>query len=138
MTGLGIGEVSGRLGVAIDTLRYYERAGIVPAPARDGGGRRVYAEDDLHLLGVLLCLRRTGMPVRDVARFTELVRLDPEGVPARLELLLAHRERVRALQRELEDGMVVLDGKIADYQGRLDGDPAAALGQPGSHRTASR
>ena len=53
-------------GLSIDTLRYYDRAGLLGAVHRDSGGRRVFDRDTLGLLDVVLRLRRTGMPVEDV------------------------------------------------------------------------
>ena len=61
-----IGDVARLSGLSIDTLRYYDRAGLLGAVHRDGGGRRVFDRDTLGLLDVVLRLRRTGMPVEDV------------------------------------------------------------------------
>ena len=114
-----IGDVAAHLGLDPDTLRYFERRGIVPPPQRDTGGRRVYTDRAVHLLEVLLHLRRTGMPLAEIAQFTQLVSQDPEGVPERLGLLLRHRDRVRAQQEQLERSMFVIEGKICDYEERL-------------------
>jgi DNA-binding transcriptional MerR regulator len=69
-----IGDVARHSGLSIDTLRYYDRAGLLGAVNRDGGGRRVFDRDTLGLLDVVLRLRRTGMPVEDVRHFVDLVR----------------------------------------------------------------
>lgn len=125
-----IAEVARRLGVDADTLRYYERRGVVPGPRRDSRGRRVYTDDDVHLLEVLMHLRATGMPLAEIAEFTRHVADDPRGVPERLELLRAHRLRVQAQVRSWEASLVVVERKIADYERRLDGDaepPATPL-----------
>ena len=64
-----IGDVARLSGLSIDTLRYYDRAGLLGAVHRDGGGPRVFDRDTLGLLDVVLRLRRTGMPVEDVRHF---------------------------------------------------------------------
>ena len=126
--GYPIGEVARRLGLSIDALRYYERAGVLPQADRDASGRRRYSEHDLHLLEVLLHLRDTGMPLAEIATFTRLVQQDPAGVPERLALLRAHREILTARIAALTRSLGVIDGKIADYDARLRsaaGAPAA-------------
>lgn len=121
-----IGEVARRLGLDPDTLRWFERNGIVPNPARDAGGRRAYTDDNVHLLEVLLHLRDTGMPLAEIAQFTDHVSRDPDGVPERLHLLLGHRSRVRAEQKRTAASLRVIDQKITDYTGRL----GAHTGEP--------
>lgn len=116
-----IGEVATQLGLDPDTLRYFERRGIVPPPARDSAGRRVYTDRAVHLLEVLLHLRRTGMPLAQVAEFTRLVGCDPDGVPERLELLTTHREHVKAQREQLEESLSIIERKINDYQQRATG-----------------
>ncbi|MEV5952136.1 MerR family transcriptional regulator [Streptomyces sp. NPDC051993] len=82
-----IAEVSAQIGLAPDTLRYYERQGIVPSPRRDNAGRRKYTTADVELIRMLLQLREMGMPLADIAQFTgaDDKVTDPAGF--RLELL---------------------------------------------------
>lgn len=113
-----VGEVAAELGLSTDTLRYYERRGVLPAPIRDSAGRRVYRDADVHLIEVLLHLRDTGMPLARIAQFTRYVAADPDGVPERLALLQQHRERVVAQIERLNGSLAVIDQKIADYRRR--------------------
>lgn len=87
----GIGAVATQVGVAADTIRYYERQLVLPPPQRDASGRRRYDRAAIHLIEVLLHLRDTGMPLVQIAEFTRLVSLDPAGVHERLNLLEQHR-----------------------------------------------
>lgn len=119
MTGHSIAEVAEHLEIDADTLRWFERQGVVPAPARDAGGRRRYTAGDVHLLDVLMHLRRTGMPLREIAEFTSWVRRDPEGVDERLALLEIHHQRVLQHQAELAASRLVIEKKITDYRSRL-------------------
>lgn len=116
--GMRIGDVARRVGLDADTLRFYERRGVLPKANRDHAGRRAYAEKDVHLIEVLLHLKDTGMPLEQIAAFTRLAAADPAGVPERLALLREHRahvvDRLAAWQRSL----LVIDGKIADYAQR--------------------
>lgn len=113
-----VGEVAARLGISAETLRYYERRHVLPPPGRDGAGRRVYCDDDVHLIEVLLHLRDTGMPLAQIAEFTRLVASDPEGVPERLELLHEHRAHVIRTREQLTQALAVIDHKITDYTHR--------------------
>ncbi len=116
-----IGDVARLSGVSIDTLRYYDRAGLLGTVHRDAGGRRVFDRDTLGLLDVVLRLRRTGMPVEEVGHFVELVRSGDIERAGRLELLRAHRRRVLAHLDQLQDDLAVIDWKIAVYQAGEDG-----------------
>lgn len=112
---LSIGEVSERMGVSIDTLRYYERAGLMPEVARDSSGRRVFTADDLGWITFVRRLRATAMPVTEIARYTSLVRRD-EGTPdERRAVLLQHRARVERAMDDLVAALAVLDRKIEHY-----------------------
>lgn len=114
---LRIGDVAARTGLSIDALRYYEREGLLGPVERDAGGRRLYDPDSLHLLDVLLCLRRTGMPVRKSREFADLVRSGPATVPDRVEVLRTHRAAVVDRMRQLESDLAVIDEKLINYTG---------------------
>lgn len=113
-----VGEVAVQLGISAETLRYYERRGVLPPPSRDGAGHRVYRDDEVHLIKVLLHLRNTGMPLATIAEFTDHVARDPDGVPERLALLQQHREQVIEQLDQLDRSLAVIDQKIADYSRR--------------------
>src|SRR6266536_356060 len=67
-------QVADRTGFSLDTLRYYERIGLLDGIARTPGGRRSFTDDDLGWLEVLRCLRDTGMPIAQMLRYAELCR----------------------------------------------------------------
>jgi len=115
-TTFSIGEVSEQTGVSVDTLRYYERAGLMPDVARDEGGRRAYSTDDCGWVTFIRRLRATAMPVNEIAEYTALVR-DERGTAAeRRNVLIRHRERVRVAMDELTDALAILDRKIDHYE----------------------
>ncbi|MGH3154755.1 MAG: MerR family transcriptional regulator [Streptosporangiaceae bacterium] len=74
MTTWSIGEVAAKCGLTQHTLRWYERIGLLGSIERGGDGRRRFTDGDLDWLSVLTKLRDTGMPVRDMQRYAELVR----------------------------------------------------------------
>ena len=111
-------ETATRSGFTIDTLRYYEREGILPPVTRTAGGHRVYTDADLDLLAFLRCLRETGMPVERLRRYGQLCRSD-DTLPERLALLEEHAETV---ERQLADVLAQqrrLAEKVNWYRERL-------------------
>jgi DNA-binding transcriptional MerR regulator len=120
-----IGEAAEKCGLSQHTLRWYERIGLLAPVERGPDGRRRFSDADLDWLSLLTKLRATGMPVRDMHRYAELVR-SGAGHHERVELLRRHRDQVRqdlAAQREC---LKLLDAKITYY----DSCAAEAL-QPG-------
>lgn len=112
---LSVSEAAAKVGLSVHTLRWYERIGLVAGVARDTAGRRRYRPDDLGWLTLLTRLRSTGMPVRDMQRYAELVRLGPESAGARRELLEGHRERVLDQIAALRLDLELIEHKIQGY-----------------------
>jgi DNA-binding transcriptional MerR regulator len=105
-----------RTGFSLDALRYYERIGLLDDVERTSGGRRMYRDDPLEWLGILHCLRRAGMPVREMRRYAELAREEPQTEAERLEILEEHRRSVPAMIDDLREALSVVEGKIAYYR----------------------
>lgn len=110
-----IGELAARTGLSTDTIRYYERIGLLPRPGRDGGGRRDYDTTILAWIAFLGRLRATGMPIREMTRYAAMRREGAATGPDRRRLLETHRDRVRAHLDDLTACLAVLDAKIAGY-----------------------
>lgn len=118
--GLSIAEVAERTGLSQDTLRYYEKAGLIEPVDRSPGGQRRYATDDLDWLTFLLRLRATGMPIATMQHFAELRRAGNTSVSDRLDLLTAHRDAVERHISVLREHLQALDAKLTYYQNLLD------------------
>jgi len=102
--GLSIAEAARRTGVSVHTLRYYERAGLVVTPVdRTHSGRRRYQQEDLNWISICTKLRATGMPIRTIRRYAQLVSAGPGNEEERLALLEAHRAEVTAKLAELQE-----------------------------------
>ncbi|MET9491868.1 MerR family transcriptional regulator [Nocardia sp. NPDC006630] len=117
-----IGEVSERSGLSRDTLRWYERIGLLDSVGRDHAGQRRFCDRDLDWLSLIGKLRRTGMSVADMVRYAELVRAGEHTFPERLEMFHRTRTDVLAQIRELQQTVAVLDCKIAFYEGNPGSD----------------
>lgn len=111
-----VGDVVAQVGLTAHTLRWYESVGLLDPVERDGTGRRRYRDRDVARLRFLVRLRATGMPVRDMIRYVELVRGGPATVTERLVLLAEHRERVLARIEALREDLKAIDYKIDNYR----------------------
>ena len=118
MTIWSIGEAAEKCGLSPHTLRWYERIGLLGAIERGGDGRRRFGDRDLEWLSLLIKLRATGMPVRDMQRYAELVR-SGAGEAERVELLKRHREEVRRALATQRECLKLLDAKISYYSNCL-------------------
>lgn len=116
--GYGPGEVVERTGLSHDTLRYYEREGLVGPVQRTSGGQRVYDEDDLGWIGIVTCLRDAGLGIADLRRFTELLRTEAR-TDDRVGFLRRRRAELEERIAKTQRALAVLDGKI-DYYSNLD------------------
>lgn len=114
MSRVNISEAARQTELTIDTIRYYDKLGILGALGRTAGGARTFSEPDLGWLKILRCLRDTGMTMADLRKF---VSIDGDREPGRRrELLEAHRESVLARMERIRRELDVLDGKIAAYR----------------------
>lgn len=125
---MSIAEAARRTGVSVHTLRYYERAGLVVTTIdRTSSGRRRYRQLDLDWITVCTKLRATGMPIKSIRRYAQLVDAGHGNEQQRLDLLEAHRADVIAKLTELQENLELIDHKLAVYRGRLDAGDADRL-----------
>ncbi|MEU6844845.1 MerR family transcriptional regulator [Streptomyces sp. NPDC046716] len=128
---LSIGEVAERTGLSVHALRFYEREGLLVGPVRrTSGGRRRYTSFDVEWLLICVKLRESGMPLADLQHFAELVRGGPGNEAERLRLLDAHRQRVDAQIRALEECRSVIARKVDVYAEHLARGAAGGLWDP--------
>jgi DNA-binding transcriptional MerR regulator len=137
--GLSIAEAARRTGVSAHTLRYYERAGLVITPVdRTNGGRRRYQQEDLDWIKMCTKLRATGMPIKTIRRYAQLVRAGHGNEQERLALMEAHRADVAARLAEIQENLKLIDHKIDVYRGRLAAGDADQLWAPARSLSRAR
>ena len=120
MTSYTPAQVTEKTGFTIDTLRYYERIGLLHHVGRTAGGRRVFTDHDVEFLQLLRCLRYTGMPVAEMLRFVELLRSGEATREERVEVLRDHEARVEAQIERLREHQEHVRFKIRMYSGQAE------------------
>jgi DNA-binding transcriptional MerR regulator len=122
---MNISEASRESGLPVDTIRFYEKAGMLPRTPRDRRGWRSFSGDSVEWLRNLARLRATGMPLSEVRRFAILVhRADPTDtkvITERLNILERHARRLLERQAELDACMAYLDHKLNVYRNQQGG-----------------
>ena len=114
-----IAEVSERYGISLDTLRYYERIGLVPPVHRNEGGIRDYNDLDLRRVEFIKCMRSAGLPVEVLIEYVALVQQGDHTIQARKEILREQRELMAARMSEMQNTLSILDHKIEVYENAL-------------------
>jgi MerR family transcriptional regulator, aldehyde-responsive regulator len=114
-----IAEVSERYGLSSDTLRYYERIGLIPHVNRNEGGIRDYNDLDVRRVEFIKCMRSAGLPVEVLIDYVALVQQGDHTIEARKEILREQRELLAARMREMQKTLDILDHKIEVYENAL-------------------
>ena len=114
-----IADAAGRTGLTTHTLRYYERAGLMlDAVARAPSTHRRYTEDELRWVEFITRLRTTGMPIRTIRRYVELMRAGDDTEAQRMALLEEHRREVMKRLNQTVDNLNAIEAKIELYRRR--------------------
>ena len=111
-----IAEVSEQYGLSSDTLRYYERVGLIPPVHRNESGIRDYRELDLRRVEFIKCMRSAGLPIDVLIDYVGLVQEGDKTIEARKEILKEQRELLAARMREMQKTLDILDHKIEVYE----------------------
>lgn len=110
-----ISEAAAACGLSSDTIRFYEKRGMLPEIARSQDGHRAFGPKEVEWLTLLYWLRETGMPLKMMDRFTRLAKLGNEGLNERRQILLQHRQELKRQRAALDRCDEVLAVKIASY-----------------------
>lgn len=114
-----IAEVAKKYGLTADTLRYYERLGLLPNVRRTSGGIRDYSEEDCHWVDYIKCMRAAGVSVETLIEYVKLFHEGAETIQARKKLLIEQREQIVDRIKEMNDVLARLDWKLNDYEERM-------------------
>lgn len=115
-----IKEVSEKYGVTQDTLRYYERVGMIPRVTRTAGGIRDYMEKDLEWVELAVCMRNTGLPVEAMIEYVKLSQIGDSTFGERMQLLKRQREVLMGQKRQMEETLERLNFKISRYEAAME------------------
>lgn len=111
-----IAEVSEKYGIPQDTLRYYEREGVIPAIKRGNGHIRDYSEDDCKAIEFAQCLKAAGFSVEEIVEYNRLYALGDGTIPDRLALMQRKKDKLLQQQAALEKALKLLNHKIFCYE----------------------
>lgn len=111
-----IKEVSEKYGISDDTLRYYERIGMIPPVTRTAGGIRNYTDKDQSWIELVLCMRNAGLPIEAIIEYVRLYQLGDSTFGERLQLLKEQREALIEQKKKIDSTLERLNYKIARYE----------------------
>jgi len=114
-----IAEVSEKFDLSADTLRYYERVGLIPPVNRTENGIRDYNELDLRRVDFVKSMRSAGLPVDVLIEYVALVQQGDETIQDRKEILTHQREELAARMEEMQKTLDLLDHKIEVYENAI-------------------
>ena len=114
-----ISEVSEQSGISPDTLRYYERIGLLPPVNRSESGIRDYNELDIRRVDFIKCMRSAGLPIETLIEYYRLVQQGDHTMEARKEILQRQREQLMAKMEEIEKTLDLVDHKLEVYENAL-------------------
>lgn len=115
-----VGEMAKRMGASASTLRYYDQEGLLPFVERSSGGMRMFKESDYEWLKIIDCLKKTGMPLKDIRGFILMAIKGDETIDARLALIIKQQEAVSRQIEELQETLDTLDFKRWYYETAKD------------------
>lgn len=111
-----IAEVAKRYDVSVDTIRYYERIGLIPHVTRLPNGIRDFAEYDCGWVEFIRCMRESGVQIEALVEYVALFQEGEHTAAARLEILVEQRDKLAAKLKEMKATVQRLDSKIASYR----------------------
>ncbi|TYC47880.1 MerR family transcriptional regulator [Weissella muntiaci] len=98
-----IGQVARKLGVSVETLRYYDKEGLLPFVGRDDAGRRKFSSNDMHLLRMIMYLKLSGLSVAKISEFVNLRQDDGDNsLQERFDILLAQENNLKEKLEEIK------------------------------------
>lgn len=111
-----IAKVCEKYGLSQDTLRYYERIGLIPRVNRNKSGIRDFTEEDCKWVEFIKCMRNAGLPIEVLIKYVELFQQGDKTMEARKELLNEQRKQLITKMEDMKKTLERLDYKIASYE----------------------
>ena len=114
-----VSEIAKKMNVSAATIRYYDQEGLLPHVARTAGGARVFTEADFRWLNLISCLKKAGMPLKDIRRYIEMTVQGEETLEERLQMFQEQKRRVQKQIEELQQTLNVVNYKCWYYETAL-------------------
>ncbi|MFQ8706735.1 MAG: MerR family transcriptional regulator [Thomasclavelia sp.] len=114
-----IKEVTKKYNLNASTLRYYEKEGLLPKIKKNKSNQRVYNDNDLQWLDIIMCMRKTGMTITYIKSYIELCKIGDSTIQKRYEIFLKQKEILLSQQKELEKNVNTVNHKIDLYKNKL-------------------
>lgn len=110
-----IKQAAQQIGISEDTIRYYEKIALLPRAIRKDNGHRVYRKKDIHMIRLIACLKKTGMPLQEMKPFLEVsLDADPAEFPELVERLRNHRKNIISQINSLQQVVNFIDMKLEE------------------------
>ena len=114
-----IGETAKKMNISTATLRYYDKEGLLPFVTRTPGGARVFSDHDFRWLNLISCLKKAGMPLKDIRLYIEMTMQGEETMEARLDMFRRQRQQIQQQMADLQRTLDVVNYKCWYYETAL-------------------
>lgn len=114
--GYSIGQVAKKTGLTAHTLRYYQKEGLLPFLQKSSSGLRVFSDNDLGWLGLIECLKETGVPLKDIRQYIDWYLEGDSTLSLRLDMFKNQKNRVEEQIRQFQKHLEKIEYKIALYE----------------------
>ncbi|CUO82667.1 MerR family transcriptional regulator [Clostridium disporicum] len=115
-----IKEVAEKMGVSVPILRYYDKEGLMPFIEKKENGTRVFKDEDFKGLEIISCMKRSGMPIKDIKRYMDMCMEGDSTLQARLEVFHEREKIVKQQIEELNNIMELIKHKIWYYETAIE------------------
>ena len=115
-----IKEAAEIMNVTPTTLRYYDKQGLLPFMERRESGYRIFSENDILMLRVIECLKKSGMPIKDIRQFTEWVLQGDASLQERYHMFLERKQAVEKQMAELQETLDFINHKCWYYKTAIE------------------
>ncbi|MGC6769455.1 MerR family transcriptional regulator [Enterococcus sp. LJL128] len=133
-----IGEISKIYGISTDTLRYYDKEGLLPFVKKSPSGRRIFTQDDLGYIEVIECLKKSAIPVKEIAKFMNWCVQGAETLPERYEFIVEQEELLETKIKLLEANLAFLRWKKWYYKKAKDAGTEEIFFEPGTRQVSNK
>ena len=115
-----IKEVAEKMGVSVPTLRYYDKEGLMPFIEKKENGTRVFKDEDFKGLEIIICMKNSGMPIKDIKKYMDMCMEGDSTLVDRLEVFIKRKEIVKKQIEDLNKIMELIDHKIWYYETAIE------------------